>query len=68
MTKQAVSDLTAITPRASNVTVTRIDGTAALFIERLISALCITRIEIKESVIYTAKATGLVEWGRLESV
>jgi hypothetical protein len=37
----------AVTPRASNTTAKRIDGTAAFFIAHLVWALSITRIEIK---------------------
>ena len=40
---------------ANNTTATRIDGTAALFIAHLVRGLIITRIEIKESVIYTVE-------------
>ena len=44
-----------MTATASNTTTTRIDGTAALFIARLVWALFITPIEVKKSVIYTAE-------------
>ena len=42
----------AITLTASSTTAIRINGIAAFFIAHLISRLSITRIEIKESVIY----------------
>ena len=47
----------AMTATARSTTTTRIDGTAAFFIAHLVSRLFITRIEIKESVIYGLKAT-----------
>jgi hypothetical protein len=51
----------AVTPTASSITATRIDGTAAFFIAHPIRALFITQIEIKESVIYDGKRLCLVE-------
>jgi hypothetical protein len=51
----------AMTATASNTTATRIDGTAALFIAHLVSSVSITRIEIKESVIYDGRRQVFVE-------
>ena len=39
MTKQSVSDLTAITPKVSSTTAKSIDGTEAFFIAHLVSSL-----------------------------
>jgi hypothetical protein len=45
-----------MTATASSVTATRINDTATFFIAHLVSSvMCITRIEIKKSVIYTAE-------------
>ena len=49
----------AMTATASNITTTRIDVTAAFFIAHLVSSVIYHAEEIKESVIYTRKATGI---------
>jgi hypothetical protein len=52
----------AITPRASNTTATRIDDTRAFFIAHLILDVLITRTEIKKSVIYGGRRYTFVEY------
>jgi hypothetical protein len=52
----------AITPRASNTTATRIDDTAAFFIAHLVSSVIYHAEGNKEKVIYDGSQQVFVEW------
>jgi hypothetical protein len=51
-----------MTATASNTTTTRIDGTAAFFIARLVSSVIYHADGNKEKVICGGRRQGLVEW------